>query len=33
VEMVVARPAGKDPCGVQEGGDGGEGLEEGKQLE
>jgi hypothetical protein len=33
VELVVARPAGEDPRGVEEGGDGGEGLKEGEQLE
>lgn len=33
VEVVVAGPAGEDPGGVEEGGDGGEGLEEGEELE
>jgi hypothetical protein len=30
---VVARPAGDDPGGVDDGGDGGESLEEGEELE
>ena len=33
MELVVARLAREHPCGVEGGGDGGEGMEEGEQLE